>query len=139
MRRAVIIIAAIVVAVAGVYIYYKAKAEHQASAEVQAKEAPNVHVIVQNGCKIDNLATNISNQLIGGKIIVAGIQDIENSNCIHEHTMIVIRREDAQTEAKLKYLQEKTGIKLVIKATKSDANADFDLILGKDYYKYFRF
>ena len=118
-----------------IYIFYPGNSE---IVEKVTEKQPNIKILVRNGCGVSNLAQRVSQALLYNKITVVDWENIPNQNCVYDETMIVVRCElNEELEYKLKYLQDKTGIKNVTKAVKANAKAEFELILGKDYVLYF--
>jgi hypothetical protein len=99
---------------------------------------PELRIEVNNGCGMHNLAQDVSTLLLEKNVIVVSWGNIDNPRCIYDETMIVIRHKNQDTSKKLKYLRELTGISKFTEAQKENARAEFEIILGKDYFKYFK-
>ena len=120
-----------------IYIFYPGNSE---IVEKVAEKQPKIKILVRNGCGVSDLAKRVSQALafMNNNITVVDWENVSNTRCVYEETMIVVRCElNEELEYKLKYLQDKTGIKNVTKAVKANAKAEFELILGKDYVLYF--
>ena len=88
---------------------------------------PEVRIVVNNGCAVTDLAQNVSQLLLGMGINVVTWGNIENSSCIYEETMIIIRQENKDTKKKMEYFSKLTGIQKSIIAGKENSKAEFEL------------
>jgi hypothetical protein len=120
----------------GVVIIYMLIPERTEQIEIDEKPEHGISVIVLNGCGQTDLAQKVSQILMDNKINVIDWGNTQKSQCIHKETMIVIRHKGI--EAKLEYFAEITGVEKSILALKSNSRAEFELILGLDYYRYFK-
>jgi len=105
--------------------------------ETENEDRPNINILVRNGCGVSGLAQRVSQALLYNGITVIDWENISNTQCEYEETMLVVRQEGEEIEKKLNYLKSKTGLKNITRAVKDNAKAEFELILGKDYMLYF--
>lgn len=99
---------------------------------------PELNVVVLNGCRVPDIAKEVAEELLNMGIDVADHDNIPNTNCLHQETKIVVRYYSEGQQQRLDYLQKVTGIEKVVLLEKENSLAEFELILGKDYIKYFK-
>ncbi len=123
-----------------VILIYIIVPDRKESVKEEKKEIyqPEVKIVVNNGCAVTDLAQSVSQVLLGMGINVVTWGNIENPNCIYEETMIIIRRKNKDTKKKLEYFSKLTGIQKSNEIEKENSKAEFELILGKDYFLYFK-
>ena len=117
-----------------IYILFPGSSE---IVETENEDRPNINILVRNGCGVSGLAQRVSQALLYNGITVIDWENISNTQCEYEETMLVVRQEGEEIEKKLNYLKSKTGLKNITRAVKDNAKAEFELILGKDYMLYF--
>lgn len=134
--RLITIIFAVAMIVILVYIFWP---QSQESDSVEIKSPEKMVIKVYNGCGEVKIAEDVSAWFLQNRdITVLKWENISNRNCVHDSTLLVIKKDEVGMPAKVRYLQDITGIKKKIILLRDDARADIEIILGKDYYKYFK-
>lgn len=130
--KIVIIISFIILVIIGAYVIYKMKQPKKVEVKEEVMLRP-ISVLVLNGCGFNGLARSVSNSFDRDIIEVIDIGNTPHS--IYNKSLIVVKKQD---EDNLRRLQEYTGIKRFVYATNDHSSADFIIILGYDYEKYFK-
>jgi len=127
----------ILLALAAFYIYLVKKPLPEA--EVKKIEfSGRMKVAVLNGCGYPGVATQVKDYLIDNyskNVDVLDWRNVDLNMFIYEKSILVVKKRDKK---KLKFLQQLTGIKRRILSLNSDVNEEFQIILGKDFHKYFK-
>jgi hypothetical protein len=120
----------IAVAAAVVFFYLKQPGSEGPLAYGEDK-LPAVKVVVTNGCGYEQLASEFAETLKNKNIEVVSLGDTPKP--IYDKSVIVVRKGDMQD---LKRLQKMTGIQRWTSAINEYYNADFEIIVGRDYEQY---
>jgi len=99
---------------------------------------PIIKVSVLNGCSFPSIAREVKDILLdkfSENIDVISWDNVPRRMFIYNQTIIVVKHKD---EKKLEFLKKITGIKRRIYACDENSLEDFQIILGKDYKKYFK-
>lgn len=120
----------IAVAAAVVFFYLKQPSSEGPLAYGEDK-LPAVKVVVTNGCGYEQLASEFAETLKNKNIEVVSLGDTPKP--IYDKSVIVVRKGDMQD---LKRLQKMTGIQRWTSAINEYYNADFEIIVGRDYEQY---
>lgn len=113
------------------FFYFSSNAKNDKPTEYGEDKLPAIKVVVTNGCGYEQLATEFSDAIKDKNIEVISMGDTPKP--IYDKSIIVVRKGDMQD---LKRLQEMTGIELWTSAESEYYNADFEIIVGRDYEKY---
>lgn len=127
----------ILLALAAFYIYL-VKKPMPTTAEKKLEFKGRVKVAVLNGCGYPGIATQVKDYLIDNyskNVDVLDWRNVDLNMFIYEKSILVEKKRDKK---KLKFLQQLTGIKRRILSLNSDVNEEFQIILGKDFHKYFK-
>ncbi len=95
---------------------------------------PTIKLAVLNGCGYPGIAKEVKDILIDKDFDVIAWKNVERDMFIYEKSILVIKKYDKK---KLAYFQEMTGIKRRIFSINENSIEDFQIILGKDFRKYF--
>lgn len=95
------------------------------------KNLPAIKVVVRNGCGIENLAADYTNHIRDENIDVLHVGDMPHP--IYNKSLIEAKSDDEQD---LQRLQRMTGIKRHTLAVDPSFEAEFIIILGRDYEEY---
>jgi len=90
-------------------------------------------VVVSNGCGYEQLASEFAGALKEKNI--EGISLADTPKPIYDKSVIVMRKGDMED---LKRLQKMTGIERWTSAYNEYYNADFEIIVGRDYEQYIK-
>lgn len=96
-------------------------------------QLPAIKVQVLNGCGYEQLASEFAASLANRNIDVVSVGDTPKP--IYDKSIIVIRKGDKQDLARL---QRMTGIQRWTSALNEYHNAEFDIIVGRDYEEYMK-
>ncbi|MCK9332248.1 MAG: LytR C-terminal domain-containing protein [Candidatus Cloacimonetes bacterium] len=96
-------------------------------------QLPAIKVLVLNGCGYEQLATEFSAHLANKNIDVISVGDTPKP--IYDKSIIVMRKEDKND---LERLMRMTGIQRWTSALNEYHNADFDIIVGRDYEEFMK-
>lgn len=121
-----------------VILIYILLPEPQKDKTIEPEIPSGFKLVVSNGCGKEDLAQDVSTMLLNKGFIIVGCDNIDNTRCVYEKTLLVIRKRDEDTDKKLDFFEKLTGLNNITEAEKENARAEFELILGKDYYKYFK-
>ncbi|MBP7309956.1 MAG: LytR C-terminal domain-containing protein [Candidatus Cloacimonetes bacterium] len=102
-----------------------------APSEYGEDKLPAIKVTISNGCGYEQLASEFAASLTDKNIEVVGLGDTPKP--IYDKSIIVIRKGDEQD---LKRLQTMTGIQRWTSAYNEYYNADFEIIVGRDYEEF---
>ncbi len=91
-------------------------------------QLPAIKVVVLNGCGYEQLASEFAAAISHKNIEVVSLGDTPKP--IYDKSVIVVRKGDMQDLARL---QKMTGIERWTSAINEYHNADFDIIVGRDY------
>lgn len=94
---------------------------------------PAIKVVITNGCGYEQLASEFAAALKDKNIEVVSLGD--TSKPIYDKSIIVVRKGDMQD---LERLQKMTGIQRWTSAANEYYNADFEIIVGRDYEQYLK-
>jgi len=117
-----------------VFLLFKPKEEIFPKHEIPL---PIIKVSVLNGCKFPLIAREVKDLLLdkySENIDVISWGNVRRRLFIYNQSIIVVKHKD---ERKLEFLKKITGIKRRIYACDENSLEDFQIILGKDYKKYF--
>lgn len=117
-----------------VFLLFKPKEETFSKSE---NPLPIIKVSVLNGCKFPLIAREVKDILLdrySSNIDVISWGNVPRGMFIYSQSIIVVKHKD---ERKLEFLKKITGIKRRIYACDENSLEDFQIILGKDYKKYF--
>jgi len=92
---------------------------------------PAIKVVVTNGCGIDRLASEYAQSIDKLNIEVVALGDTQRP--VFDKSIIVVRNGDMQD---LKRLQDMTGIKRHTIALDRNYQAEFEIIIGRDFDDY---
>jgi hypothetical protein len=121
-----------VLAVAGAVLFFLLKQPGTEKPHTYGEdELPAIKIVVTNGCGYEQLASEFANALKNINVEVVSLGD--TSKPIYDKSIIVIRKGDMQD---LKRLQKMTGIERWTSAYNEYFNADFEIIVGRDYEQY---
>ena len=99
---------------------------------------PIIKIAVLNGCGYPGIAKKVRDYIIdnfGENIDVLSSENVPRNMFIYRQTILVVKHKD---EKKLEFLKKITGIKRRIFACDENSLEDFQIILGKDYKRYFK-
>lgn len=97
----------------------------------------NVKISLLNGCGYRGIATEIKDYFVEKNFEMVDIiswKNVPGNNYIYDKTVIVVKKENQE---KLNFLMNITGINRKIYSLNDDNIEEFQIILGKDYKKYF--
>ncbi len=104
-------------------------------AEKNDKNTPLVRIAVVNGCGINGAANDVRNYFIHNDFSNIDVLFWKDGRkYIYEKSIIVVKK----NSEKLNYLMEVTGIKRKIYAVSENSMEDFQIIVGRDFQKYFK-
>jgi len=95
------------------------------------EQLPAIKVVVTNGCGYEHLAADFALALKDKNIEVVSLG--ETSKPIYDKTIIVVRKGDNED---LERLKKMTGIQRWTSAYNEYFNADFEIIVGRDYEQF---
>lgn len=101
--------------------------------EYEEDQLPAIKVAVLNGCGYEQLASEYSAYLADKNVDVVSLGDTPRP--IYDKSIIVMRKGD---EKDLARLQRMTGIQRWTSALNEYHNADFDIIVGRDYEEFMK-
>ena len=107
------------------------RADTDTPPEYGEDKLPAIKVTVTNGCGYEQLASEYASSLADKNIEVVGLGDTPKP--IYDKSIIVLRKGDEQD---LKRLQKMTGIQRWTSAYNEYYNADFEIIVGRDYEEF---
>lgn len=122
-------IGALLIIVAAVFYFGKTSAS--AVTEYGEDKLPAIKVVVTNGCGYEQLASEFAAAMATKNIEVVSLGDTPKP--IYDKSIIVVRKGDMQD---LKRLQTMTGIQRWTSAVNEYYNADFEIIVGRDYEEF---
>ena len=125
-----IVLALLAVGIA-LFFYYSKVSASKNPAPYGEDKLPAIKIAVTNGCGYEQLASEFAEALKDKNIEVVSLGDTPKP--IYDKCIIVIRKGDMQD---LKRLQKMTGIQRWTSATNEYFNADFEIIVGRDYEDY---
>lgn len=96
-------------------------------------QLPAIKVQVLNGCGYEQLASEYSAYLADKNVDVVSLGDTPRP--IYDKSIIVIRKGDMQDLERLKRM---TGIQRWTSALNEYHNADFDIIIGRDFEEFMK-
>jgi hypothetical protein len=96
-------------------------------------QLPAIKVAVLNGCGYEQLASEYSAYLADKNVDVVSVGDTPRP--IYDKSIIVMRKGDEQDLARL---QRMTGIQRWTSAMNEYHNAEFDIIIGRDYEEFMK-
>ncbi len=102
------------------------------------KDTPYLKISVLNGCGISGAASEVKNYFIEKNlrnIDVIYWSNVERNLFIYNKTIIVVKKDHRE---KLEYLMELTDIQRRIFACNENSFEDMQIIVGKDYKRYFK-
>lgn len=102
------------------------------------KDTPHLKISVLNGCGISGAASEVKNYFIEKNlrnIDVIYWSNVERNLFIYNKTIIVVKKDQRE---KLEYLMELTDIQRRIFACNENSFEDMQIIVGKDYKRYFK-
>ena len=114
------------------YLFFFPKREKK---DIVKDSIPTIKLAILNGCGYPGIAKEVKDILIDENFDVIVWKNVDREMFIYEKSIIVIKNYD---EKKLAYFQEITGIKRRIFAINENSIEDFQVILGKDFRKYFK-
>lgn len=117
----------------GLTIYLRSQNKAPVPGEYLEDQLPAIKVVVLNGCGFEQLASEYAAAIAHKNIEVVSLGDTPRP--IYDKSIIVIRKGDMQD---LKRLQKMTGITRWTSAMNEYHNADFDIIVGRDYEEYIK-
>jgi len=94
---------------------------------------PAIRIVISNGCGYEGLANTYKEYC--SKLNVEVVRLDNTAKPLWDRSVIIIRQGDRKD---LLRLQEMTGIQLWTEAKTSDYDADFEIILGRDYDNFIR-
>ncbi len=127
-----IILAVLVVLAVSIYLINSGVIKFHDDADEDEAKMPAIKVIITNGCGYENLATDYSNYIGTKNVDVVKLTDTKP---IYDKSIIVMLKDDEQD---LQRLQKISGIQLFTKAINENADAQFIIILGRDYSEYMK-
>ncbi|MDY0318954.1 MAG: LytR C-terminal domain-containing protein [Candidatus Cloacimonadaceae bacterium] len=101
--------------------------------EYAEDQLPAIKVTVLNGCGYEQLASEYSAYLADKNVDVVSLGDTPRP--IYDKSIIVIRKGDMQDLERLKRM---TGIQRWTSALNEYHNADFDIIIGRDFEEFMK-
>lgn len=130
--KLVIVISILCLFTISVVVITKRSSQEDVAVEQDVTLLP-IRIKVLNGCGFNGLARKVSNSLNRD---IVDVLDVGNTlHAIYNKSIIVVKTEN---EDDLKRLQKYTGINRFVYATNKFSDADFIIILGHDYEKYFK-
>ncbi len=114
------------------YLFFNLKREKEDVAKVSI---PTIKLALLNGCGYPGIAKEVKDILIDKNFDIIAWRNVERNMFIYEKSIIVIKKYD---QNKLAYFQEITGLNRRIFALDENTIEDFQIILGKDFKKYFK-
>ncbi|MDD2228432.1 MAG: LytR C-terminal domain-containing protein [Candidatus Cloacimonetes bacterium] len=120
----------LVIVVAAVF-YFSKQSGDKSPKEYGEDKLPAIKVVVVNGCGYVQLASEFAAALARKNIEVVSLGDTPKP--IYDKSIIVMRKGDKQD---LKRLQKMTGIQRWTSAVNEYYNADFEIIVGRDYEEF---
>ena len=117
----------------GLTIYLKGWYPNADDEGWEEDKLPAVKVVVLNGCGFVGLASEYAQFIQDQNIDVMSLGDTPKP--IYDKSIIVVRKGDEQD---LKRLQKMTGIQRYTVAKTSYHNADFEIIIGRDFDLYMK-
>jgi|APSaa5957512622_1039677.scaffolds.fasta_scaffold02591_6 hypothetical protein len=104
--------------------------------EKSDKNAPLVRIAIVNGCGINGAANDVRNYFIHNDFPNIDVLFWKDGHqYIYEKSIIVVKKNNSE---KLNHLREITGIKRKIYAISENSMEDFQIIVGRDFQKYFK-
>lgn len=101
--------------------------------EYEEDQLPAIKVAVLNGCGYVQLASEYAAFLSNKNVDVVSLGDTPRP--IYDKSIIVVRKGDSKDLARL---QRMTGIQRWTSALNEFHNADFDIIVGRDYEEFMK-
>ncbi len=129
-----IIIIALIVLLCLSYLFFKVG---NAESKAEDESMPVIKISILNGCGIDDAAREVKEYLINKSncnLDIISWKNADNDMFIYGKSIIVIKKYD---EKKMDHLMKTTGIQRKIFALDANTIEEFQIILGKDYRKYF--
>ena len=114
------------------YLFINFKKE---KSDVVKVSIPTIKLALLNGCGYPGIAKEVKDILIDKNFDVIAWRNVERNMFIYEKSIIVIKKYDKD---KLSYFQKMTGLDRRIFALDENTIEDFQIILGKDFKKYFK-
>ena len=130
------ITALLLISVASYFLFFNEKISDDIEDEVI--EMTSLKLSILNGCGVHGAASEVKETLINQShenVDIISWENVKSNKFIYGKSIIVVKKKDEQ---KLKYLMEITGISRRIFALDDDTIEDFQIILGKDFKKYFK-
>jgi len=127
-----IVLVFVLVAALLVYHFYF-QANNNRPGSYGEDKLPAIKVVVSNGCGFEQLASEFAEALKEKNIEVISLADTPKP--IYDKSVIVMRKGDMED---LKRLQKMTGIERWTSAYNEYYNADFEIIVGRDYEQYIK-
>ena len=119
---------ALLLLLAALLLYFVYQRSPKDPVGYEEDQLPAIKVMVLNGCGIERLASEFSEHISHKNIEVVSLGD--SPRPIYDKSIIVVRKGDM---ADLGRLQKMTGIQRWTSAINEYHNADFDIIVGRDY------
>ncbi len=129
-----IIITALIVLLCLSYLFFKVG---NAESKAEDESMPFIKISILNGCGIDNAAREVKEYLINKSdcnLDIISWKNVDNDMFIYGKSIIVIKKYDKK---KMDHLMKATGVQRKIIALDANTIEEFQIILGKDYRKYF--
>ena len=116
-----------------VVIAIKCASQYRFSGRDPETGLPAIKVVVTNGCGIDRLAFDYAQSIDDLNVEVVALGNTKRP--IYDKSIIVVRNGDMQD---LKRLQDMTGIKRYTFAVDDNFQAEFEIIIGRDFDDYLK-
>ena len=131
-KLALYLVLLIIIAVFIFYLFFNFKRE---KSDVVKVSIPIIKLALLNGCGYPGIAKEVKNILVDKNFDVIAWRNVERDMFIYEKSIIVIKKYDKD---KLSYFQKMTGLDRRIFALDENTIEDFQIILGKDFKRYFK-
>lgn len=131
-KLALYLVLLLIIAVFIFYLFFNLKREKKDVAKVSI---PTIKLVLLNGCGYPDIAKEVKDILVDKNFDIIAWRNVERNMFIYEKSIIVIKKYD---QNKLAYFQKMTGLDRRIFALDENTIEDFQIILGKDFKKYFK-
>lgn len=128
-----LLLIAVVIAILMFLIVLRGNGEENIKKTYDEDQLPAIKVAVLNGCGYEQLASEYSAYLADKNVDVVSVGDTPRP--IYDKSIIVMRKGDEQDLARL---QRMTGIQRWTSAMNEYHNAEFDIIIGRDYEEFMK-
>jgi len=131
------ILSVLLIVLIGILIFLLVNRQELGRNEKKTENRQTIKVRLLNGCGLDKVAKSVKEYLINKNyknLDIISWGNVEQNLFIYSKSLIVVKKDK---EKELDEIKKITGIKRRIYAIDEQSIEDFDIILGKDYRKYF--